>query len=225
MRAKMTQDAHKSRPMSPLQTPSFNMSSTGGSLLRKAMKLVVGDKTTFGDKATVGDKATSAERNEFDALKEAAILVARRRGLPVDVFVKGLMALLDSEGVESRTPENPFDDPVVQSVDSEGFQHVSSGASEDASPGLMSVPECGGSTQVASRVDAKPPRQSTSMSGTWAGMRNTNEEERRNSRCSVLTAIRRPSTEMVASSTKGPLRGWMERLSGAKAAGARVKRD
>jgi hypothetical protein len=217
-RAKTTQDAHEYRPLSSLQTPSFNMSSTGNSLLRKAMNLVVGEKTT-------GKKTTSVERNELDALKEAAVLVARRRGLQVEVFVEGLMTLLGSEGVESPTPENPFDDPVVRSLDSEGFQHVSSGASQGPSPGLMCVTESGGLSQVASRVDAKPPRQCTSMSGTWAGMRDTNEEERGNSRSSVLTAIRKPSTEMVASSRKGQGRGWMERLSGAKAAGARAKRD
>jgi hypothetical protein len=229
-RAKTTQDARKSRPLSSLQTPSFNMPGTGGSLLRKAMNFVVGDKTT-------GDKTTGVERNEVDALKEAAVVVARRRGLQVEVVVEGLMTLLGSEGVERATPENPFDDPVVRSVDSEGFQHVqrvqhvqhvqhgSSGASQGPSPGLMCVAEPGGLSQVASRVDARPPRQCTSMSGTWAGMRDTNEEERRKSRCSVLTAIRKPSTEMVASSTKSQGRGWMERLSGAKAAGARAKRD
>jgi hypothetical protein len=225
-RAKTTQDARKSRPLSSLQTPSFNMPGTGSSLLRKAMNLVIGDKTTGGK--TNGDKTTSAERNEVDALKEAAVFVARRRGLQVEVVVEGLMTLLGSEGAERATPENPFDDPVVRSVDSEGFQHVqhgSSGASQGPSPGLMRVAESGGLSQVASRVDARPPRQCTSMSGTWAGMRDTNEEERRNSRCSVLTAIRKPSTEMVASSTKSQGRGWMERLSGAKAAGARAKRD
>jgi hypothetical protein len=236
-RAKTTQDARKSRPLSPLQTPSFNMPGTGSGLLRKAMNFMVGDKATSdktsGDK-TSGDKTTIVERNEVDALKEATVVVARRRGLQVEVVVEGLMTLLGSAGVERATPENPFDDPVVRSVDSEGFQHVqhvrhvqhgSSGASQGPSPGLMCVAESGGLSQVASRVDARPPRQCTSMSGTWAGMRDTNEEERRSSRCSVLTAIREPSTEMVASSTKGQGRGWMERLSGAKAAGARAKRD
>jgi hypothetical protein len=245
-RAKTTQDARKSRPLSSLQTPSFNMPGTGGGLLRKAMNFVVGDKTT-GDKTTSdktsGDKTTIVERNEVDVLKEAAAVVARRRGLQVEVVVEGLMTLLGSEGVERAPPENPFDDPVVRSVDSEGFQHVqhvrhvqhvqhvqhaqhgSSGASQGPSPGLMCVAESGGLSQVASRVDARPPRQCTSMNGTWAGMRDTNEEERRSSRCSVLTAIREPSTEMVASSRKGQGRGWMERLSGAKAAGARAKRD
>jgi hypothetical protein len=259
-RAKTTQDARKSRPLSSLQTPSFNMPGTGGGLLRKAMNFVVGDKTTgdktTGDKTTSdktsGDKTTIVERNEVDVLKEAAAVVARRRGLQVEVVVEGLMTLLGSEGVERAPPENPFDDPVVRSVDSEGFQHVqhvrhvqhvqhvrhvqhvqhvqhaqhgSSGASQGPSPGLMCVAESGGLSQVASRVDARPPRQCTSMNGTWAGMRDTNEEERRSSRCSVLTAIREPSTEMVASSRKGQGRGWMERLSGAKAAGARAKRD
>jgi hypothetical protein len=206
------------RPLSPPQTPGLNMSSAEDSLLHEV------------EKPVACEKRATAEGDGLDALKKVGVLVARQRGLQAEAFVNGLMALLASEGVKSRAPENPFDDAVVHMSDSEEFQHVSSEASSrrttmaspewswsSASLVLMSLPESEDSTQVEERQDGKRARQCTSMSGTWAGMRDADGDERRSSRSSVLTAIRKPSKERVGPSGKEQRGGWKKRL--------RAKRD
>lgn len=160
------------------------------------------------------------------------MLVARQRGLDAETFVSGLMALLAGEAVQSQV-ENPFNDPVVHVSDSEEYQHIlpstwskqATVASAEwslpsTSPMLMSLPESEDSTEVVGEgEDGK---------GTWAGVRGAKGEERRSSRSSVLTAIRKPAIERVEPSGKesqGQRRGWKTRLSGAKACRAGAKKD
>jgi hypothetical protein len=83
------------------QSPSSSFATTGEPLLDKSE-----------GPAEESDE-TTVDYDALTVLEGLCATVARQRGLQVEPFVDGLMALLSSEQVGSYASENPFEDPVV----------------------------------------------------------------------------------------------------------------